>query len=508
MQTLLGLPGTESQEEPRRKPEGGFAFFSVMQLIMAWTALREGKISLKELRIYFALAEMKSRRCGARDDVPPEFAPLELRFLVGGVGGEREAVSKLIAVGLLREVSTTSIEFATEPSELRFLPETLDATLDLISHPDRRVPVPRRIIRLIASGARRTLIATILGHLIRCLFYKHGECHPKGCCKASWIALVFGVCERTVKRQRKHLVELGWLLPQKTCQRTLNTHGVWLAINLAWDRITKAKETLGVQAAEEPIPASAPVSAPTEAQAAPEPPPPPAHNPAAKQPPLPALQASKTATPHIKENKEPLPRGESKNQKPASGGTTGVYISQSKESESQKPTLLDVKPEDLRDPAQLLDLHAQAIAAGYISQSEAERLNFFAAANHARVIGSRNPPGLFVRIVRSGLWSFCTQDDEEWARVQLRSALYPEPPGGLGELPQAQAPRPSRGSLSDDARFVRDITNVLRNRGVPESSAWRLVNRERPEWTRERWDEALAELRAELPAMAAASMLS
>ena len=188
MQTLLGLPGTESREEPRRKPEGGFAFFSVMQLIMAWTALREGKISLRELRIYFALAEMKSRRCGARDDVPPEFAPLELRFLVGGEGGEREAVRKLIAVGLLREVSKTSIEFATDPSELRFLPETLDATLDLISHPDRRVPVPRRIIRLIASGARRTLIATILGHLIRCLFYKRGECHPKGCCKASWIA--------------------------------------------------------------------------------------------------------------------------------------------------------------------------------------------------------------------------------------------------------------------------------------------------------------------------------
>ena len=153
-----------------------------------------------------------------------------------------------------------------------------------------------------------------------------------------------------------------------------------------------------------------------------------------------------------------------------------------------------MKPEDLRDPARLLDLHAQAIAAGYISQSEAERLNFFAAANHARVIGSRNPPGLFVRIVRSGLWSFCTQDDEEWARVQLRSALYPEPPAGSRELPQAGAPRPSRGSLSDDARFVRDITNVLRQRGVPESSAWRLVNRERPEWTRERWDAARAEL--------------
>ena len=63
--------------------------------------------------------------------------------------------------------------------------------------------------------------------------------------------------------------------------------GVWLAINLAWDGPTKAKETQGVQAAEEPIAEhrrAAPV--PTEAQAATEPPPPPADNPAANSHPF------------------------------------------------------------------------------------------------------------------------------------------------------------------------------------------------------------------------------
>src|SRR5512135_2627707 len=99
----------------RRKPDGGFFFFSVMQLVMAWSALREGKITLKELRAYFALAEMKSRRCGARDDAAPTFSVPELRALIGGAGGEREAVRKLVAVGLMREVSKTSIEFATDP---------------------------------------------------------------------------------------------------------------------------------------------------------------------------------------------------------------------------------------------------------------------------------------------------------------------------------------------------------------------------------------------------------
>ena len=93
--------------------------------------------------------------------------------------------------------------------------------------------------------------------------------------------------------------------------------------------------------------------------------------------------------------------------------------------------------------------------------------------------------------------------------MQLRSALYPEPPADSRELPQARAPRQSRGSLSDDARFVRDITNVLRQRGVPESSAWRLVNRERPEWTRERWDAARAELDGgAIHPLAAAAVLS
>src|SRR5512135_2766045 len=127
MLALTGLPGTDSRTEPQRKPEGGFAFFSVIQLVMAWTAFREGKINLRELRVYFALAEMKSRRCGRpSDDRDPLFTPQELRTLIGGAGGERSAVRKLVAVGLLRHVSKTHIEFATDPNELRFEPKTLD----------------------------------------------------------------------------------------------------------------------------------------------------------------------------------------------------------------------------------------------------------------------------------------------------------------------------------------------------------------------------------------------
>jgi hypothetical protein len=145
-----------------------------------------------------------------------------------------------------------------------------------------------------------------------------------------------------------------------------------------------------------------------------------------------------------------------------------------------------------------MDLHAQAVEQGAISNSEADRLNFFAAANHARVIGSVNPPGLFVRIFRSKLFGFLTQDDEDVARAQIRNLLYPktapeQSPRG-GPYSALRGPSQSRPQLSEDARFVRDIVRVLKNRGIPESSCWRFVNRERPEWTRERWDAALLEL--------------
>ena len=198
-------------------------FFTVTQLMMAWTALREGHISLKDLRVYFALAEILAQsrpHGGASGEAAHKFSAQELRQLVGGEWGKRSAVEKLLAVGLIRDSSKSTIEFATDPSELRFVPETLDAALARISNKQQRlvVPVPRHMLCLIASsGARRTLIATVLGHLIRCL--KHGASHPKGCVKASWIANVFGISAGAVKRQRKHLVELGWLIPQGTSRQ-------------------------------------------------------------------------------------------------------------------------------------------------------------------------------------------------------------------------------------------------------------------------------------------------
>jgi hypothetical protein len=484
--------------EPKRKPAGGFALVSVTQMMMAWCAFREGHIGLKELRVYFALVEMNARRCRLDDGQTPEFTIEELRKLVGGEGGEtlRESLRRLKRVGLVRTLTKEFIELATELDELTFDTTPVQDALDKVPHHYRLVPVPRRIIRLIAGGARRTLIATLLGHMVRCLFYRAGKVHPSGVVKASWVADVFGVSERQVHLQRQHLIELGLLVRLETPQRVLNRHGQWFAFNLDWspaapalvgapgDAVPAKAATVTEPPADSPPAGATPLDGGRGGVAAPPEPSPPL----AEIPP-------QTVTP--KGKSEPL-REDLKTSKPGSAGPVGDCIHPSEEKILPKPTLHDVRPEDLRDPVRLMTLHGQATAEGAISNSEADRLNFFAAANHARVIGSINPPGLFVRIIRSNLFGFLTQDDEDVARAQIRKVLYPKTapeqlPRG-GPYSAFSSPSQSRPQLSDDARFVRDIVRVLKTKGIPDSSCWRFVNRERPEWTRERWDQALGEL--------------
>jgi hypothetical protein len=482
---------------PKRKPAGGFNLISITQLMMAWCAFREGHIGLKELRVYFALVEMKARRCILAEGQTPEFAIEELRKLVGGAGGEvlRESLRRLSRVGLVLNLSKETIELATDLDELTFDTTPVREALDKIPHHDRLVPVPRRVIRLIAGGARRTLIATLLGHMIRCLFYRGGKVHPSGVVKAPWVADVFGVSERQVHLQRQHLVELGLLVRLDTPQRVLNRHGQWFAFDLDWSPAAPAE----VGAPNDPAPPMAKTITEPSAASPPAGATPPdggrggelAPSESSGQPP----EVFPT-TDSPKKNSEPL-REDLKTNKPGSAGPAG-FSKTDREEKIPDPTLRDVRPEDLRNPARLMDLHAQAVEQGAISNSEADRLNFFAAANHARVIGSVNPPGLFVRIFRSKLFGFLTQDDEDVARAQIRNLLYPKtapeqsPRGGPYSASNGQTAKGP--SLSDDARFVRDIRRVLKQKGIPDSSMWRLVNRERPEWTRERWDQALGEL--------------
>src|SRR5712691_1032704 len=134
-----------------RKPHGGFVFLTVQQLCLLWWAYRIRLIQLMDLRVWFADQEMVARRCQLAPDQVPAYTPTELHGLVGGGGGEhlRASLRRLEAVGLLTW-SRTQLTFATSPADLRDIHDLADfhRMLHAIAHAQRRVPVPRQVVRL------------------------------------------------------------------------------------------------------------------------------------------------------------------------------------------------------------------------------------------------------------------------------------------------------------------------------------------------------------------------
>jgi hypothetical protein len=97
-----------------------------------------------------------------------------------------------------------------------------------------------------------------------------------------------------------------------------------------------------------------------------------------------------------------------------------------------------------------------------------------------------------VRLVRGRLWSFLTQDDADAASARLKRHLYGVPrerPASLATVASSRVVP----ELSEDARLVQAVRTALAQKGY-KGDGIPLVRRERPEWTRERWDCAVAEL--------------
>jgi len=210
-----------------------------------------------------------------------------------------------------------------------------------------------------------------LGHLLRCLYLRRGKAAGVGTCKATWLAAVFGISDRNAKAARQHLIAIGFLKPVQRPQWHLNRFGRAVQVNLAWSRESEHS-------------GSAPPAGLSPSESSP-------------------LDSEKKLL------------TEYKNQNPAFRGPTGVCNGAGKE-----PNLRHIVPEDLRSLNRLLKLFAQAVSAGFVTGGEHERLQFVAAAIHAKSVGTRNPCGLFAFLVRKRLWSFITQDDEELARRKLR----------------------------------------------------------------------------------------
>ena len=154
------------------------------------------------------------------------------------------------------------------------------------------------------------------------------------------------------------------------------------------------------------------------------------------------------------------------------------------------PTLRHLVPDDLHDTERLLTLFAQTQQQALIGKSESARLTFVAAAEHARVIGSTNPCGLFAALIHRQLWHYATDRDEDAAAARLKLHWYGrEAPGRSAPTPRSVEP----SALSKDAFMVRELHRELARAGF-QGEAFGWVHRLYPEWTRARWDHAVAEL--------------
>ena len=335
------------------KPHGGFCFVHENSIHAVWGHLRTGDIALRDLRVWLACHELQARRCTLKRGRKPRFALDELHGLVGGVGGQhiRRSLRALEKLGLLR---FREHELITMPFEVT------DA-------PGRPVPVPRTVIRHLSKSRGRAYIATVLGHLVRCLYYKNGVCRSGGWCKASWVSEVFDVAVRAVKEARSRLVRIGVLRVLRADQLRLNRLGRPLVVCLNW------------------MSESAPRTADSTTKSAPP-----------------------------REHKK-LSSRRVDHQKPAQAADpSGARI------RASGPDVRRMVPGDLEDPVRLASLFKQARLRGWVRKCEADILNVFSAACHAVRVGVVNPPGLFAWMLRNQEWRFISQEDEDRGRMLLR----------------------------------------------------------------------------------------
>jgi hypothetical protein len=354
--------------EGKGTPKGGFVFVSATGLLATWWSYKAGLIEFRDVRAWLACHEVKARRCTMEKGRAPRFTEGEIGRLVGGVGGEhiRASLRRLARASLL-SWAESAIEFRTTTDGL---PTEATTFVESVTNHRRKIPFPRPLIRLLAGERKPVLVATALGHLLRCMYFRKGRCEPKGLCKASWIADILGVDKRNVKAARHALEAMGVLVRSPTPQLVMNRYGVAMRLNLGWScPKSDSPRPIPVSTTQSPRPRETGISS----------------------------------------------FGRSENQKLSDLNPSGV-----RKRTGRGPSLSRVTREDLSDTSRLCGLFEQAQARGWVGRSEAERLKFFAAAEHARRFARKTVEGLFVSVVKRGLWHHLTLSDEDAARRAVR----------------------------------------------------------------------------------------
>jgi hypothetical protein len=246
--------------------------------------------------------------------------------------------------------------------------------------PERAVPIPRRVLRMLAGRAGRGLVATTLGHLLRCMRFLRGRgCVMAGLCRPRWVADVFGVSLAAVKAAREELERDGLLVRDETPRWVRRRWGSRMSVNAAW---CESSETVS------------------------------AH-------PKSSLSASSSDPNSGLTESELEPSSTYKNQEPASRGPGGS-LTKTRTERERPPSLEHVEPGDLRSIPRLTALYEEAVRKHLAPNSESGFNDFVALAERAKRVG-RNPPAVFATLVRRREWRFVTNQDEDEALRRVRA---------------------------------------------------------------------------------------
>jgi hypothetical protein len=465
-----------------QKIDGGFLLIQAAQIAQAWTICQKKPMGIADFRTWIATHEMVARRDAKPTHKEKKYSQKELaRILKIAPRRVTQSVNRLVQANL---ISWTQ-------GEIQF-PQIQDQGIEqTIGRGRGKVAVPRRVLRWLAAGQSASIIATTLAVFLRCISRTKSGWRGWGRFKVSWVVAEFGISFRQAKHARKQLVELGWLVPSTTPAWSERKYGKAFSVCLDWV-----------------IPTSRSACAPVA--------------------PINADPGASVAPPCLK----PGTLSGSKNQEPLPGAGTGVRIEAEERPEPQEPavpaklpapaparpsagppwirssppptpdasrpaSLDDIQPIDLTETARTLLLFDQAAKRGLIGSSENDRLRFLALGEYARKIGRANPGGLMASLIRRKAWHFATQKEEDVARRKLKSHLWAAPgsPGSptvpsFGSI--ARAPTPIRPPLSEDARIAREISRALAAAGY-RGDPFPQLRRIKPDWTRQRWDEAASE---------------
>jgi hypothetical protein len=352
--------------------QDGYKLIRADQLLAAFSAFDQQQITFRAFRAYFACHELVARREAAERTSLIKSRTPQRRF-------RREELHELVERGegrpITRELKALKasglLTFTESAIELAVSASLSVELLGLVGTRGTRrlIPVPRQVLKFLATCSRPALAKTIVAYLLRGLALdRSGQLRHKGTVKISWICELCRISERAARAARAELIRLGWITKDTgSVQRKLNRDGAYFVINTAWRRVLKQSAPLGAQKSPQ-------IAPPRERQETPS---------------------------------------DLKNQKPASRPGSGVLGTE------RKPDLRNIEQDDIKRLTRLRELYRQATEAGWIERGEAAFLNFTAAAVRA-TRSSGDSVRIFVSIVRGKLWHFITQEQEERAAEILR----------------------------------------------------------------------------------------